>query len=96
MPQSYGALDGPMYWRGISDGRFHLIAADKEPVRLYDTVVDPGEMNDIAGVKPVVARELTEKYRAFLEANAVTPHQGIEMDAAAQKGLHGLGYTGGE
>jgi arylsulfatase len=96
MPQSYGALDGPTYWRGISDGRYHLIAADKEPVRLYDIVVDPGEMNDIVGAQPVVARQLTEKYRAFLEANAVMPQQGIEMDAAAQKGLHGLGYTGGE
>lgn len=96
MPQSMGALDGPAYWRGISDGRYHLIAAHQEPVRMYDIVVDPGELNDIAGAQPMVARQLTEKYRAFLETNAIQPHKGIEMDAASLKGLHGLGYTDGE
>lgn len=96
MPQSYGALDGPTYWRGISDGRYRVIAEDQKPVRMYDIVIDPDEMNDIASSHGPTARQLTERYRAFLEAHAMAPVKGLEMDAKSQKGLNGLGYTGGQ
>ncbi|MFN0245011.1 MAG: sulfatase [Planctomycetota bacterium] len=96
MPQSFGGVDMPVYWRAISDGRHRVIAAPGEPTKLFDIWADPGETTDLAAKRPKVAAALAQRYEAFLKSHAQPPVAGIPIDVGALKGLKALGYAGDE
>lgn len=96
MPQSFGGVDMPVYWRAISDGRHRVVAEPGQPTKLFDIWTDPGELTDLAAKRPKVATVLTQRYEAFLKSHAQPPVAGIPIDVSMLKGLKDTGYAGDE
>ncbi len=76
----------------IESGRFHFI--DAPTAELYDTVADPEEKNNLAGLQVATAVVLKQKLQAVLqkEAFAETPEKSSQLTPEAQQKLRALGY----
>ena len=68
----------PLFWehegnRAIRDGRWKLVAKEKQPWELYDMELDRTEMNNLAAREPEVVRELDAKWTAWAARSRVLP-----------------------
>ena len=45
-------------WRLVYDGRYKLVVYPDQPAMLYDTIADPHEDHDVAGLHPEAAARL--------------------------------------
>ena len=68
----------PLFWehegnRAIRDGRWKLVAKEKQPWELYDMELDRTEMNNLAAREPELVRELEAKWMAWAGRSRVLP-----------------------
>jgi len=75
-------------WKGIWNDELGAM-------ELYDLAADPGELSDLTGQQPTMAREMSDYARSWLkdcQVNAVEPEQADEMDEETRERLRALGY----
>ena len=68
----------PIFWehegnRALLDGKWKLVALADQPWRLYDTVADRTEQNDLAAAQPERVEVLAAKWDAFAARANVLP-----------------------
>jgi len=68
----------PLFWkhegnRAIRDGRWKLVAKEKQPWELYDVELDRTEMNNLANRVQEIVRELDAKWTAWDARSRVLP-----------------------
>ena len=77
----------------IHDGRYKLIAAPRR--ELYDTEVDPGEVNDLASANPSRAASLEHALHDLLQKSSSRRSPAARpVDRDAEERLRALGYVG--
>jgi len=59
--------------RAVQDGRWKLVALNKEPWELYDLVGDRTELRNLATQQPARVRDLAAKYDAWAQRCGVLP-----------------------
>jgi arylsulfatase len=68
----------PLFWehegnRAVRDGRWKLVAKERQPWELYDMGADRTEMNDLASRHPAVVRQLEAKWNDWAARSRVLP-----------------------
>lgn len=68
----------PIFWehegnRAVRDGRWKLVAKEKQAWELYDIPADRTEMNDLAAARPDKVRELAARWDAWAARANVLP-----------------------
>ena len=77
----------------IGDGRWRLLWRERDEPRLYDVLVDPGELRDLAAEQPEVVARLQAAYAEY--ERSLGAQDGVEtaLDDETSKGLEALGYV---
>ena len=94
-PHTLAMKDHPRRWDGVSDGRYRLLIYAKRP-QLYDVVVDPGELHNLAEDRPQQVAALLRRYDDFMrELPAATDVVGVDLplDEKTRRALQALGYV---
>jgi arylsulfatase len=81
----------PIFWehegnRAVLDGRWKLVALADKPWRLYDTIADRTEQNDLAAAQPERVKTLAAEWDAYAARANVLPMGGW---AAKERGAAG-------
>lgn len=89
-------LKGNAAQRAIVWGRFKLVApAGRRIAALYDLAADPHEQNDVSAAHPLVAAALRAELANWVAQGVRSAAaEGFAPDAALQRELEALGYTG--
>ncbi len=77
----------PIFWehegnRAVLDGKWKLVALAGQPWRLYDTISDRTEQNDLAASDPARANELAAEWDEYAARANVLPLGGWRSNAA--------------
>ena len=77
----------PLFWehegnRAVRDGRWKLVAKEKQPWELYDIDTDRSEQRDLATMHPNRVRDLAAKWDAYAASSNVLPLGGWKAPVA--------------